>query len=94
MVHERLAQCGISVYVDGLVTGAQVILSIGGVEYPFMATGNYVNFEVPPSGSPCGSKGFDRRIGNIRGNVEPHRDPQSAGQPEPDSNHIIKDRVR
>ena len=47
-VHERLAQCGTSVYVDGLVTGSHVILSVGGVEYQFMATGGDASPEVPP----------------------------------------------
>jgi hypothetical protein len=47
-VHERLAQCGTSVYIDGLVTGSQVVLSVGGVEYRFMATGSDAAPEVPP----------------------------------------------
>lgn len=46
-VHERLARCGTSVFVDGLVTGAEVVLDVGGVELTHPATGPAHVFAVP-----------------------------------------------
>jgi hypothetical protein len=47
-IHERLARCGERVFVDGLVTGAEVVLSIDGVEFTHIATGAAHRFVVPP----------------------------------------------
>jgi hypothetical protein len=47
-VHESLARCGERVFVDGLVTGADVVLSVDGVEFALSAVGASHNFVVPP----------------------------------------------
>ena len=46
-VHERLARCGTRVFVDGLVLGADVVLSVGGTEFSHTATGASHTFTVP-----------------------------------------------
>lgn len=46
-VHERLARCGTRVDVDGLAPGADVILSVGGVESSHTALGAFQSFIVP-----------------------------------------------
>jgi len=47
-VHERLARCSTSVYVDGIVSGANVVLSVGGVEQSQIVIGGAFSFAVPP----------------------------------------------
>src|SRR5437867_2983978 len=47
-VHERLARCGTAVFVDGLVTGADAVLSVNGVECSITAPGGGYDFVVPP----------------------------------------------
>jgi dienelactone hydrolase len=47
-VCERLARCGTSVYVGGLVPQATVIVSIDADEYTFTATASAQQFTVPP----------------------------------------------
>lgn len=47
-VHERLARCGTRIYVDGLVAGADVVLSVGGSEFSHTATSGSHHFTVPP----------------------------------------------
>ncbi|MBM4441529.1 MAG: hypothetical protein FJ027_14035 [Candidatus Rokubacteria bacterium] len=46
-VHERLARCGTRIFVDGLVSGADVRLSIDGAETAFTATGSARHVAVP-----------------------------------------------
>lgn len=46
-VHERLARCGTRVYVDGLESSAEVILSVGGTEFSHIASGGSHTFTVP-----------------------------------------------
>ncbi|HJQ33112.1 MAG TPA: hypothetical protein VJ866_13070 [Pyrinomonadaceae bacterium] len=46
-VHERLARCNERVYVDGLVTGAEVVLSVDGTTFSHIATGDGHTFIVP-----------------------------------------------
>lgn len=46
-VHQRLGRCGERVYVDGLVTGAEVVLSVDGVEFAHTATAHSHDFVVP-----------------------------------------------
>ncbi|MBI4279469.1 MAG: hypothetical protein HY660_13525, partial [Armatimonadetes bacterium] len=46
-VHERLARCGTRVFVDGLASGAEVVLSVGGTEFSHIATGGAHTFTVP-----------------------------------------------
>jgi hypothetical protein len=46
-VHERLARCGLRVFVDGLVSGADVVLSIDGVDIMQTATGGGLTFVTP-----------------------------------------------
>ncbi|HVR99280.1 MAG TPA: hypothetical protein VMW27_21850 [Thermoanaerobaculia bacterium] len=46
-VHERLARCNTAVYVDGLVTGATVELSVDGTPFSVTAMGGGHVFAVP-----------------------------------------------
>jgi len=46
-VHERIARCGTLIYIDGLVSGADVELDIAGDIIPFVATGGAKNQVVP-----------------------------------------------
>jgi dienelactone hydrolase len=47
-VHERIARCGAHVYVDGLVPGADVVVSVDGVEHNVTAAGGALHLPVPP----------------------------------------------
>jgi hypothetical protein len=47
-VHERLARCATSVDVDGIASGADVVLSVGGVEQSQIVAGDAFSFAVPP----------------------------------------------
>jgi hypothetical protein len=46
-VHERLARCGTHVYVSGLITDADVVLTINGFDHHHVATGASHTFVVP-----------------------------------------------
>src|SRR5215470_10534645 len=47
-VQERLARCGTSVYLSGLVSGANIVLSIDGVETALVASGAEMSVAVAP----------------------------------------------
>jgi dienelactone hydrolase len=47
-VHERLAECNTSIYLDGLVPGADVIVAVNATEHNFTAPGGGFNLAVPP----------------------------------------------
>ncbi len=47
-VLERLARCGNRIYVNGLVSGADVVVTVGGVEHSFVAAGSSHVLNVPP----------------------------------------------
>lgn len=46
-VHERIARCNTSIYVDGLVPGADVIVAVDAVEHNFTASGGSFHLTVP-----------------------------------------------
>lgn len=48
-VHERLARCGTSIALSGLVSGAAVEVEVGGALHTFAATGGVHHLSVPPS---------------------------------------------
>lgn len=69
-VHERLGRCGERVYVDGLVTGADVLLSVDGIEFPHAATGASHNFVVPALAPTAIVKAITKKpLGAIRINL-------------------------
>src|ERR1044072_5311253 len=47
-VHERLARCGTSIVIRGLVGGATVEVDVSGARYSFVAAGAGHNLGVPP----------------------------------------------
>ena len=46
-VHERIARCGTSIPLSGLVAGASVIVDVGGTLHTFVATGGGHHLPVP-----------------------------------------------
>lgn len=46
-VHERIARCNASVYLERLVPGAQVVLAVDGTEYSAVADAGTMPFPVP-----------------------------------------------
>jgi dienelactone hydrolase len=49
-VHERIARCNTSIFLDRLAPGAAVVLSIDGTELSGVAPGGQMNFPVPSLG--------------------------------------------
>lgn len=46
-VRERIVRCGTTIYVDGLESGANLVVSVDATEFSQVVTGGGVSFTVP-----------------------------------------------